>query len=230
MPPEYNAFDWPSEFRGTAQSVKRKAKRMFRDAWQHQSWDAVLSWIALEDVTRTDCDICLRRHRLLSSNATVWRLYMLADQLKDHCRTVFNTENISSEEVDAFDHKYVSFIGDGMKHLWFTAGMLEPNGIFGTGSRHCAQVGFAWFVYWLPELSNLQLRLTVDLPSTLQRSFGLETVGWASRICQIACNFGCEINALNISDDYGGDVISALLGEGVIERDCDRYRPITFSA
>ena len=210
-PPDALAF--PACLHGPAREVKRKYRKIARQAWEQGTWDNALQSVAMLRHDERPGWIMLDDGFVPRSAEALWRMYVVPVTLCDLAdrNTVARLEGL---------------ILSGMSRFWYTVGMLRPQSSFTYYQNRSPdelredlyRPMLHWFVFWLPELLMLA-------PKFCDPALPLDELGSLAPICWFAANVvDRDLRVCEICERYQGDLVSALLAEEVIERDGQRYR------
>jgi hypothetical protein len=223
-------FLFPRILHGDAATVKRAWKKVVKQAWKAGSWGDLLTGLEMvpfHELPRPVCVGWLHGPARLHTGDAVWRMYRVGETLKDVALDDRDAPDV--EKMERLDTLMLA----GAEHFWFILGLLENScGSFNLGHwprrRSEEDVHRDYpraFVRWLPELLKIRDRLgnntfgDVNVPP-MDWSFNIQVT------VQLAGLGALEGVVTDVRDLAHAPVrlVHALLREGIIEPDGDRYR------
>lgn len=234
----------PSFFYGTSKEVKRAWMRHVRTALRNGGWEAVFPQFELIPIESRPGGILFSRPKFgeLRGNEPLWRFWMTSE-IGDLALKIPPPRELEDWPPSVIQNLYLK----GMSQLWFIIGMLDQGPewcpaivnvryedvdemewtrIHNAAKR--AQVyrpALGWFIYWLPEICDLQERYTEDYELSIGEIWFRYL--WLSAINFCLMQLGYKIDLRRADEsDFSDGVVAMLQRLHVIEPDNGRFRVI----
>ena len=208
---------------GDVRTTRSAWRRLVTKAWKAGSWNNILDDLELVPAVRDPGNICLESWKGVPHSKEIvgrvyWVIVLLQQRAMDESRLT---------KVEAIDRLH-SLLLSGMKHFWFTAGMLESGygDIFLSAwprSKSRRELSLAFlqeFIHWLPKWDTWDpYRFDTRQHLGGDKSDGL----WLLTPTSSACDLGFNIDVLNFRSNYAGKVSASFSAAGLISRGSNGY-------
>lgn len=212
---------FPAGLCGTAQQTRTASRKLVRQAWKDGSWDAALRAALYADESESELIVIEADRWFPDPSDEVWRMYWIADEISKA------SVSKSDEERVAKGERCERLILEGFQHFWFAIAMIrripyvgqrERGLTFGDFGKAC----FLHFLEWLPEFQKLGDRI-VSHEREVSYVEADDCPLWADPFIFWLRGQGWSRSHDDIKRQYGGDLVRAMLDEGIIRRVKDRY-------
>ncbi len=206
---------------GSERQVQKAWRTIVRRAWKQKDWSEALSQLDTVSAEQIDALIVSSSPLMRSVHPDCWRMYIVGEAFKD---IALKAMSPGPEGMDDFD----ALLLEGMKHLWFTTGLLElGNGRFNLShlprSRPIIDVLYDYvdhFACWLPQLVTLEDLFFDDFK--LSGGYINRRCPWAYSIVCLAAD--CDVELPLEADSSGEILVDSLVRTGLIEPFNGRFR------
>jgi len=211
---------FPAGLCGTAQQTRKATRKLVQQAWKDGSWDAALRAAHYVDESEAELIVIGADRWFPDPDEEVWRMYWLADEL-------MNVSGKSKEEVIKQGERCEQLILQGFRHFWFAIAMIEripPVRLLerGLSFEDFGRACFLHFLEWLPEFQKLGDRI-VNQEREVSYVEASDCPLWADPFLTLLRGQGWSRSHDDIKMLYGGDLVRAMLDEGIIRQVKDRY-------
>jgi hypothetical protein len=208
---------------GDARTTRSAWSKLVTKAWKAGSWNNILDDLELVPAARDPGNICLESWKGVPHSKEIFgRVYWVNGLLQKRAMDVSRLT-----KVEAIDRLH-SLLLSGMKHFWFTAGMLESGygDLFLSAwprSKSRRELSLAFlrkFIHWMPEWDTWDpYRFDISQHLGGDKSDGL----WLLTLDSLARDLGFDIDVMNFRSNHAGSTSAAFAAAGLISRGSNGY-------